>query len=380
MLDSPTEAPRLAASPLPPAAANRWAVEETVPRGMAVAAAFSARLLLIAAAIALVGFVLSKLLVVVIPTVVAILLATALVPPARWLQRRGLPSHFAAMAVVLAGLFALICALALIVPQFVSELGDLGSKVEEGARKLAGSLAIEPLGLTEERLNRTIDRASKEFGSSGPQVLGGVMSGALIVAEVGAAILLTLVLTFFFVKDGERLWAWIESLFSEQRRQAVHEVGARSWEVLAAYMRGVALVATIDAVFIGLAIAVLGVPLLFPLTVLTFVAAFFPIIGAVVAGVAAVLVALVANGAATALILLIVIVVVQQLEGNVFYPVVVGPRLALHPVAILLSLAAGGVVAGLAGAFLAVPVTAVAGRLLDYARQRGHAPAPVPQP
>jgi predicted PurR-regulated permease PerM len=110
------------------------------------------------------------------------------------------------------------------------------------------------------------------------------------------------------------------------------------------------------------------------------VAAFFPIVGAVVAGTAAVLVALVANGLATALILLAVIVAVQQLEGNVFYPVVVGPKLALHPVAILLALAAGGVVGGLAGAFLAVPLTAVAGRILDYARERGHAPAPAADP
>jgi predicted PurR-regulated permease PerM len=145
--------------------------------------------------------------------------------------------------------------------------------------------------------------------------------------------------------------------------------------VLSTYMRGVALVATIDAFFIGAAIAVLGVPLVFPLTVLTFVAAFFPIVGAVVAGAAAVMVALVANGVPTALVLLVVIIVVQQLEGNVFYPVVVGPKLALHPVAILLSLAVGGVIAGLAGAFLAVPVMAVAGRTLQYMRERGHAPS-----
>jgi predicted PurR-regulated permease PerM len=362
---------------MPPRAANRWAVEETVPRGMAVAAAFSARLLLIAAAVALVGFVLSKLLVVVVPTVVAVLLATVLVPPARWLEARGAPPHVAALVMVLAGLLAFIAALALIIPQFVSELGDLGDKVEEGARKLANSIAIEPLGLTESSLDRAIDRGAKELQSSGPQILGGLMSGAaLLVAEVGAAILLTLALAFFFIKDGARLWGWVESLFAEQRRETVHELGARAWDVLTSYMRGVALVATLDAVFIGAGIAILGVPLLFPLTVLTFVAAFFPIIGAVVAGAAAVLVALVANGAATALILLIVIIVVQQLEGNVFYPVVVGPKLALHPVAILLALAAGGVIAGLAGAFLAVPVTAVAGRTLEYARERGHAPAP----
>jgi predicted PurR-regulated permease PerM len=132
------------------------------------------------------------------------------------------------------------------------------------------------------------------------------------------------------------------------------------------------------ACFIVAPLATLAGPLALPLTVLTFVAAFFPIVGAVVAGGAAVLVALVANGTAAALVLLIVIIVVQQLEGNVFYPVVIGPRLALHPVAILLSLAAGGVVAGLAGAFLAVPLMAVLGRTLEFMREQGHAPSAEP--
>lgn len=381
MYEQPDSEPRLAASPLPPRTPNRWAVEETVPRGMAVAAAFSARLLLIAAAIALVGFILSKLLVVVIPVVVAILLATVLGPPARWLMDRGVPSHVASLGMVLAGVLVFIGAFALVIPQFISELGDVGEKVEEGARKLANTVAIEPLGLTESQLDKAIDRGSKELRTSGPRVLGGVLSGAaLVLAEIAAATVLALVLTFFFIKDGSRLWAWVESLFAEHRRDGVHEIGVRSWDVLTHYMRGVATVATLDAVLIGIAIAILGVPLLFPLVVLTFVAAFFPIIGAVIAGGAAVLVALVAKGTATALILLLVIIAVQQLEGNVFYPIVVGPKLALHPVAILLALAIGGVIAGLAGAFLAVPVAAVLGRALQYARERGHAPAPAEAP
>ena len=134
-------------------------------------------------------------------------------------------------------------------------------------------------------------------------------------------------------------------------------------------MQGVFLVATIDAVLIGIALLAVGVPIALPLIVLTFIAAFFPIVGAVTAGVAAVLVALVSGGAVDAVIILVVIVAVQQLEGNVFYPVVVGKRLRLHPVAILLALTAGGVLAGVAGAFLAIPVAAVVSAVLDYMRQ-----------
>jgi putative heme transporter len=178
------------------------------------------------------------------------------------------------------------------------------------------------------------------------------------------------VLTFFFLKDGTRLWDWVVELFHEDRQPVLREVGDRSWAVLSAYVRGVFLVACIDAVLIGAALLIVGVPVAMPLIVLTFVAAFFPILGAFVAGAAAVLVALVANGTVAALVILAVIVAVQQLEGNVFYPVVVGRKLRLHPVGILLALTAGGVLAGVAGAFLAVPVAAVTAAVIDYTRER----------
>jgi predicted PurR-regulated permease PerM len=185
-----------------------------------------------------------------------------------------------------------------------------------------------------------------------------------------AAVVLTAALTFFFVKDGPRIWSWTVELFHERRHSALGEVGRRSWMALASYVQSVFLVATIDAVLIGIGLLVLGVPLALPLIVLTFVAAFFPIIGSVVAGAAAVLVALVTKGSATALIVLVIIIVVQQLEGNVFYPVVMGRRMRLHPVAILLSLTIGGALAGVAGAFLAVPVAAVTAAVLQYVRER----------
>ena len=149
--------------------------------------------------------------------------------------------------------------------------------------------------------------------------------------------------------------------------------GARSWAALSAYVQGVFLVATIDAVLIGAALLILGVPVAVPLIVLTFIAAFFPVVGAFTAGAAAVLVALVANGLPTALAILAVIVAVQQLEGNVFYPVVVGRKLQLHPVGILLALTVGGVLAGVVGAFLAVPFAAVTGAVLGYTRERREA-------
>ena len=196
-----------------------------------------------------------------------------------------------------------------------------------------------------------------------------MLTGALMLTQWAAAALLTLVLTFFFVKDGARLWDWVVCFFHDDKRPYVAEVGERAWSVLSAYVRGVFVVALVDATLIGLVLVVLGVPLAVPLIVLTFLAAFFPIIGSVLAGVAAVLVALVANGFATAVVVTAAIVAVQQLEGNVLYPVLVGRRLSLHPVAILLALTAGGILGGVAGAFLAVPVAAVGAAILEFGRE-----------
>jgi predicted PurR-regulated permease PerM len=170
------------------------------------------------------------------------------------------------------------------------------------------------------------------------------------------------------VKDGPLIWGTFVRLFGAARRPHVFAMGIRAWAVLTAYMQGAVLVATIDAVLIGVVLVVVGVPLAVPLIVLTFLAAFFPIIGSLTAGTAAVLVALVSEGTGSALIVLAGILVIQQLEGNVFYPVVVGRRLKLHPVLMLVALASGGVLGGIAGAFLAVPLAAVTAALVDYAR------------
>ncbi len=192
----------------------------------------------------------------------------------------------------------------------------------------------------------------------------------MLLVQWAAAVILIVVLTFFFIKDGEQLRDWTVCLFAEHRRDTLREISERAWSALATYVQGVFLVATLDAVLIGIVLVLVGVPIALPLIVLTFIAAFFPIVGAVMAGAAATLVALVSGGIVDAAIVLAAIIAIQQLEGNVFYPMVVGKQLQLHPVAILLALTAGGVLAGVAGAFLAIPVAAVTSAVLDYVRTR----------
>ena len=338
---------------------------EGVPRGLVVAAAVTWRVLLLAFAAVAVGYVAGKLLLVVLPVIVALLLATLLAPLAARLRDRGVHERAAALLVVVAGIAAIAIVLTLIVPPFVSELGEVGTNVEKGSRE-AGKL-LQPLGVSQAEVDRAIDDGVESLKGSGGKLAGGAVSGALAALNVLAAVLLTLVLTFFFVKDGRRLWGWIAGLFGRRRRNA-EELGERVWRVLTGYVHGVALVALIDSLLVGLVLVLVGVPLAMPLTVLTFLAAFFPVVGAVAVGAAAVLVALVAQGALAAGIVAAAILVVQQLDGNLLQPVLVGRRLELHPVVVLLALTAGGVIAGLVGAFLAVPLAAVAGAVIDYAR------------
>src|SRR5215218_7052526 len=303
--------------------APRWAGDDAIPRGLAVASAVTLRTLIVVGGVVLLALFAKRMMVVVIPVIVALLLATLLLPLARWLQRKGAPA---------------------------------------------------PLALSDREVQDAIQKARDQL--QGGQIAGKVLTGAMLIVQWAAAVILILVLTFFFIKDGAQLRDWFVDLFADHRRETLREISERAWSALATYVQGVFLVASLDAVLIGIVLVLVGVPIALPLIVLTFIAAFFPIVGSVMAGAAATLVALVSGGMVDAAIVLAAIVAIQQLEGNVFYPMVVGKRLQLHPVAILLALTAGGVLAGVAGAFLAIPVAAVISAVLDYMRTRRRAEGP----
>jgi putative heme transporter len=350
----------------PAAAPPRWAGDDAVPRGLAVASAIVLRVAIVVGGLVLVGMGAARLMLLVLPLIIALLLTTLLRPPAAWLQARGLRPGGAAFVAVTVAVLVFVGMWALIIPSVAGQFDELVDSVREGAVQAAG--VLEPLGVSRADLDRQIHEALS--GLQGSDIANRLVSGALIVTQWAAAIVLVAVLTFFFVKDGERIWDWTVNLFAEHRREHLDAVADRAWGALAAYVQGVFLVATIDAVLIGIGLIVMGVPLALPLIVLTFIGAFFPIVGAFLAGAVAVLVALVTQGLVSAIVIFAVILAVQQLEGNVFYPIVVGRKLNLHPVAILLALTAGGTLGGVAGAFLAVPVAAVVAAVLDYQRER----------
>jgi putative heme transporter len=355
---------RAAPTPQPPPP-PRFAGDDAVPRGLAVTSAVTLRVIIVVGGIVLLGLFAKKMMVVVLPVIIAMLLATLLAPMAAWLRAHRLRPTPAAILPVLLAFIVFLGLWGLVIPPFVSQVPDVVDSVQKGAGQVAA--AAHPLGITNDDVQNAVQKARDQL--KGGQAAGTLLNGAMLLVQWAAAVVLVAALTIFFLKDGAMLRRWTIGLFAEQRRPVLEEVTDRAWGALAAYVQGVFLVATIDAVLIGAMLLILGVPIAFPLIVLTFLAAFFPIVGAVMAGAAATLVALVANGTVDAVIVLGWIIVVQQLEGNVFYPVVVGKRLKLHPVAILLALTAGGVLAGVAGAFLAIPVAAVTSAILDYMRK-----------
>jgi putative heme transporter len=350
-----------------------------VPARLVTVAEWSWRLLVVAAAVVVVAAALAELRLVALSLFVAVFVTALLRPPTEWLHRRGLPRALAALGSLVPALALVAGVMALIVPAFVGQLDELRRSLEAGVRQVGDWLLEGPLDLTEAQLNESIDRGLEELGSRSDALVSGALSGAMLVAEVAVGLLLSLVLAFFFLKDGDRIWRWLVELLPPARRAVAEELGVRSWSTLAGYLRGVTIVALFDALFIGLALVLLGVPAALPLAVLTFLGAYIPIVGAVVTGIAAVLVALVADGVGTAAMVAAAVIFVQQVESNVLQPVVVGRAVELHPVVILLAVTSGGLIAGILGALVAVPIAAVGARVLDFVREpagaRGDAPS-----
>lgn len=330
------------------------------------------RSVVVGVGVLLVVYVLSHLLVVALPVIVALLLSTVLVPVVRWLEHRGLPPALAALLALL-GFVALVAgAVGLLVPQVAGQVGEVRDSVAEGLQTVR-QFAGRSLGVSQAEVEQAIEQAPERLQDQASSIGTGVLSGAVLLVEFVTGVLLTLVLLFFFLKDRHQLNAWFLARTPTRRRDGLRAVSERVWRTVAGYVRGQAIIAVVDGVGIGLGLLLIGVPLVIPLAVLVFLGAFVPIVGAFVAGTVAVLVALVSNGLGDALLVLAVILGVQQLEGHVLQPVVLGHALPLHPVVVLLAIAAGTVLGGVVGAFLAVPVAGVISAIGNELRLRREA-------
>ena len=339
-----------------------------IPPSLDRLTAYSWRFLVIIAAAAVFVWVLVQLRIIVLPVIVALLISTLLAPPAQWLRERGWPNLLATWLVILGAMAVVGGAFAFIAPRIVGQVGALTEDLRAGSERAIQWLTEGPLGISEGQVQRFIDQASQRLQENSSTLTQGALAGAIKAVELVAATILTFVVTFFFVKDGPEMWRWAVDRLPAGRHRDINEIGRRAWTTLGAYIRGTALIALIDAVLIGIALWIVGVPLVAPLALLTFFGGFFPVVGAFAAGLVAVLVALASGGVIDALIIGIVITAIQQLEGDLLQPIIIGRAVKLHPLVVLLALTAGAIVAGVAGAFLAVPVAAVASTVGNYLR------------
>ena len=341
-----------------------------VPPTLERVAAWSWRLVVVLAALALVVYALIRLRLVVLPVVVALLVCTLLVPPVHWLRARGVKRGLSTWAVLLGSAVAFAGLGLLLVPQLAGQLGQLGERLSEGVDEVQRWAVEGPLGLSQDQIDDLRQRVQDQVSSNGSQLATGVVSGATLLVEVVAGLLLSVVLVYFFLKDGDRITGWLVEQLPLRHHDAARAAGRRAWSTFSGYIRGVALTGLVDAVLIGIVLAVVGVPLVVPLAVLTFLGAFLPVVGAFLAGLFAALVALVNGGPTDALIVVAAVVVIQQLEGDVLAPKLIGNATKLHPVVVLLALTGGAGVAGVAGAFLSVPVVAVVAAVVGELRSR----------
>lgn len=323
--------------------------------------ALQSLILLVLASLVIFGLV--KVSIVVIPVLLALIVASSTWPIIRILTRRKWPNAIAAVTVLLSLVVFLGGAITLVVLAVEQQWADLSRKANEGVIALI-SWAQSQFGLVIDgaQVNAWIEQAkgmvfTKEAGASAAH---GVGAGLSVAGDLATSLVLFLVVLFFFMKDGPQMWNFLIGRSVGPQRERLQLVGRRAVAVMGGYVRGTATVALVDAVFIGIGLAIVGVPLAFPLAVVVFICAFIPVVGAVLAGAIAALVTLVTNGPVEALIVVAVVVAVNQLEGNFLAPVLLGRSLKLHELVVLLALTVGTVLGGIIGTLLSVPLTAVA--------------------
>ena len=314
------------------------------------------------------------------PLVVALLLTTLTWPPVRFLRRHRWPAALAASVVTV--LFLLVAGgiLVGIIAPVASESPQLADGVANGIQTVRDWAAGPPLNIGDDEVNSAANAAIDRIQSSVGSIATATLTGVGTVVDGLVTTVLALFLMFFFLKDGPRFLPWLTRQLPGRLAVDVPIVFARSWETLGAFVRSQAFVGLLDAVAIGIGLWIVGVPLVLPLAVLTFVAAFVPIVGALFAGFVAVLIALVSNGWTDALIVLGIIVAVQQLEGNVFQPMVQSRGLGLHAGVVLLAVTLGSSLYGVVGALLSVPVAAILAVVWNYLREQlTDSPEPPPE-
>jgi predicted PurR-regulated permease PerM len=355
----PSYAPSVMARPHP---------AEAVPWGMRVAAEAGWRLLVLAGTLWVLMRVISAVQLVVLAFVSALLITALLQPAVARLRRHGVPRGVATALTAILGFVVMGLIGWFVTWQVMENIDNLSDQIQDGIDELRRWLLNSPFHVTEDQINDIAKNLREAISSNTEEITSAGLEGVTVIVEALTGILLTMFCTLFLLYDGDRIWKWTLRLVPEAARPGVAGAGPRAWRTLTSYVRGTVMVALIDAIFIGLGIYFLDVPMAVPLAVFIFLFSFIPLVGAVVSGALAVVVALVTQGVFTAVMTLAVVLAVQQIEGHILQPFILGRAVRVHPLAVVLAVATGGMVAGIGGAVVAVPLAAVTNTVVGYLR------------
>ena len=350
------------------AVADRPDPAQAVPWGVRVAAEAGWRLLVLAGTLWVLMRIISAVQLVVLAFVAALLITALLQPAVAWLRRHGVPRGPATALTAVLGFVVMGLIGWFVTWQVMENIDNLSDQVQDGIDELRNWLLNSPFHVTDKQINEIAKNLREAVGANTDQITSAGLEGVTVVVEALTGILLAAFSTLFLLYDGKRIWQWSLKLVPAAARPGVAGAGPRAWRTLTAYVRGTVIVALIDAIFIGIGIYFLDVPMAVPLAVFIFLFAFIPLVGAVVSGALAVVVALVTQGVFAAVMTLVVVLAVQQIEGHILQPFILGRAVRVHPLAVVLSVAAGGMVAGIGGAVVAVPLVAVTNTVVGYLR------------
>ncbi|WP_329271494.1 AI-2E family transporter [Streptomyces sp. NBC_01451] len=339
-----------------------------VPWGVRVAAEAGWRLLVLAGTLWVLMQVIGAVQLVVFAFVVALLITALLQPTVARLIRWGVPRGPATALTAVLGFVVMGLIGWFVTWQVMENIDNLADQVQDGIDELRNWLLRSPFHVTDKQINKIAENLRDAVGANTDQITSMGLEGVTVIVEALTGILLAAFSTLFLLYDGKRIWEWTLKLVPAAARPGVAGAGPRAWRTLTAYVRGTVIVALIDAIFIGIGIYFLDVPMAVPLAVFIFLFSFIPLVGAVASGALAVVVALVTQGVFTAVLVVAVVLAVQQIEGHVLQPFILGRAVRVHPLAVVLSVAAGGMVAGIGGAVVAVPLVAVTNTVVGYLR------------
>ncbi|MDQ1127742.1 putative PurR-regulated permease PerM [Microbacterium sp. SORGH_AS 505] len=345
-------------------------VSGTVPRGLKIATAYAWRFLVLAAAIAVLVWIVIQLRLLIIPLLAAILV-TALVWPLFSLLLRRLPRWLSLIITLLLTVSVIAGLLWVAIWQITRDAASVRDRTVAGIGQFRDFLIEGPLHLTGGQIDDAVRQGFGILQEQAQLLWSGALAIGSTLGHVATGILLTLFILICVLADGAGIWRWVVRLFPTRARSAVDGAGRAGWRTVITYARTQLLVATIDAIGIGVGAALLGVPLAAPIGVLVFLGAFVPFVGAVLTGALAVFLALVYNGPWIALWMLVIVLGVQQVEGHILQPLLMGAAVKVHPLAVVLAVAGGAMVAGIAGAVFAVPLAAFVNVVWLYLSRRG---------